>query len=660
MSSHDTPYQAWKRKIRDAEAKRDAEWSSVWKPLYDGLLGGLLRNQAEMAPEKVEATNGLTQFRDVVMPLFIGDDRKANVQVRLGRPGEDMQAKQQFADMLADQATAVAHAVGCYRDQLGRQGHFAEAVSDALWGMGVLVFGFETPRGVAPHGDNEADEYAQGENAGDDDYDDLFPEIDIDRAVADNNELSDPGMPWCRSYSPRRCAFDTTFNDVRRSRFATIEIYMTVDQAKARWPQYKDKWTKTSSSVPEIPSRETSTDQTKAGDGCGVIGFWHVYAVDPLREFIVPFETSGVAEILDERPLDLGIEGLPILLLGGHWHRDRLYPEPIAARVYGAAQYEIEAVETDRAALRQVKNALFVTDETLAKQIRKGDDNAVYTMPPELKDRPLGEVVKTIELGGARKEQVDAQARARECLERNGGINDLQLGRREPGNPTVPEVQTRQAAISSRLNGLLTPVRAFESSMFNRLIAIIYQKIDLLNGLQLPLDDGARFAVIDANHPMVGELIDYTFTVDVRDRLNDADVSEAAQRLLGLFSQIAPLLQQQGTTPNFAELAEQVAMRSGLPQSDRLIMPFQPPPPQPDPNAQQPAQQPQPGTEAAEGEPAQQPPQAEAQEQQADPQEELRQLYAALQQVPEGSPQEDQILAAIAQLQNGLQPAAAA
>lgn len=644
----ESPYQAWKRKIRDAEAKRDAEWKNVWRPLYDGLLGGLLRGMGSTSPEKVEATNGLTQFRDVVMPLFIGDDRKANVQVRLGRPGESMQAKQQFADMLADQATAVAHAIGCYRDQLGRQGHFAEAVTDAIWGMGVLVFGYEAPQGIAQHEDSEA---AGDDQQAEDDYDDLFPEIDLDRATADNNELSDAGMPWCRAYSPRRCAFDATFKDARKARFATIEIYMTVDQAKARWPQYKDVWKKTSDSVPN--ARESTSDATHAGDGCGVVGFWHVYAVDPLREFLMPFEASGVQEILDEKPLDLGIEGLPILLLGGNWHRERLYPEPIAARVFGAAQYEIESVETDRAALRQVKNGILVTDEKLADLIRKGDDNAVYSLPKEMAGVPLTEAIRTIELGGARKEQVDAQARARECLERNGGLSDLQLGRREPGNPTVPEVQTRQAAISSRLNGLLSPVRAFESAMFNRLIAIIYQKIDLLNGLQLPLDGGARFAVIDANAPMVGELLDYTFTVDVRDRLNDADVTDAAQRLLGLFAQITPYLQQQGTTPNFAELAEQVAMRSGLPQSDRLLISYQPPPPQPDPNAMQ--AQP---VETAEGEP-QQPPEAESQEQQADPQEELRQLYAALQQVPEGSPQEDQILAAIAQLQQGLQATAA-
>jgi hypothetical protein len=631
-------YQAWLKRIEDAKAIRDAEDEHVWKPLFDALCGSLLQHSEGRA----EATNGMAQFEDVIFPLLVGDDRQAVVRPLRAGPGEDFSAKAEFANYMADVATGIARAIGCYQDQYGRPGELLKCFSSALWSVGVLVFGFEPPRAAEPP--EERDRGIEG--SGDQEQpagptapppteqreeDKLFPEVDEDLAVAENNELSDAGMPWCRHYSAREVVFDGQFKDIHKGRFAAVEMYLTLQQCKKRWPELEAKWKKTSEAAPG------EGDDAKAG-GDGIVGFWHVYAVDPLRELIVPMREAGVTEVLDERPLELGIEGLPILVLGGKWRDRRLYPEPLAARVFGAAQAEIEAVETQRSALDKMKTGLLTRDTKLAGLLRKGDDNGVYYTDTvgDLKD-----VLLPIEIGAMRREHLDAEELARTRMERNGGIADLQLGRREPGNPTATETAARQQAITARLSGLLKPARLCEANMFRRLAAIVMSKPDLMSGMQFPLS-GNRLAAIDANRPMIGEMFDYEFDVKVKDRITDADIGNAAQTLAQSMVGIEQQLAARGFGVHWERIATHMAATSGLPDSDELVMPLPPPPPQPamEGGAVPPDLAADPG--AAPMQEAAPPPPAPPT---------IEELYTALDQVPEGDPAEDEILAQIAQLQ---------
>lgn len=617
-------FEQWHKRISAAKAKRASEDDSVWKPLYDSLCGSLLRGESKHP----ESTNGVGQFEDILMPLLTGDQRQASVRPTLFRPGEDPPEKVALAEYLGDVATAVAHSIGCYQDQLGRPGELIKAMSNALWSVGVLVFGFEPPRGVESEQPQQQTESAAEES----EDDQLFPQIDIDRATAENNERSDAGMVWCRSYSPRRVVIDGQFKDATKARWFAIETYMTVQQAKARWPKFQNEWTKTAASVPD-GDQQQGGDEDGAGDG--VIGVWHVYAVDPLREFMVPFQASGVSQILDEKPLELGIEGLPLLLLGGKWRDERMYPAPIAERAYGPAKAEGLAVDAQGAALRKAKSLILTRDQQLATAIRKGDDHGVYVTESV---EPLENLLRGVEVGVLRAEHLTAEDRARQRLERNTGLSDQTLGRREPGNPTATEAANRQQAITARLQGMLKPARDFEAAMMQRLIAVIFSKIDLLAGYQFLLDDG-RMIAIDPNRPMIGELLDYQFSVQVRDRLTDTDLVAQANALVQSLVSLDPYLRQQGHMANLVPVAELIAMRSGLPNPHEIVIPM--PPPE-DPAAQQ--------------QPANDPAQAAAppQEQQADPAQMLEQLYAALEQIPEGDPAEDEILAQIAQVQQAM------
>ena len=127
----------------------------------------------------------------------------------------------------------------------------------------------------------------------------------------------------------------------------------------------------------------------------------------------------------------------------------------------------------------------------------------------------------------------------------------------------------------------------------------------------------------------------------VNDRIPDADIGNAAQTLAQSMVGIEQQLAARGFGVQWERIATHMAATSGLPDSDELVMPLPPPPPQPamDGGAAPPEMAADPGAA----------PMQEAAPPPAPPT--LEGLYTALDQVPEGDPAEDEILAQIAQLQ---------
>lgn len=202
------------------------------------------------------------------------------------------------------------------------------------------------------------------------------------------------------------------------------------------------------------------------------------------------------------------------------------------------------------------------------------------------------------------------------------------------------------------MQGTLGPVRTFEALVYQRLMAIAYAKIDLLHGMLMPLQDSGpqmKFAVFDANQPMIGEMLDYAFEVQVSDEITDADQVQSILQMADFLGKLAQPLQMVGKTVRWDILASEAARKSGLPRAAELIVDLPPPPPQMAPPGQAAAGQPQPG-----GPPPQAP------EQQTDPRQLLAQLYAALKGMKEGDPRENQVLTMIAQIQAGAQQQVAA
>lgn len=609
-------YERWQARFKDAATAREEEARKVWTPLYDGLLGSLLRGEGDADP-----LNGFSQFCDMVMPHLEGDQREVLARPTRISLGEDAAGKMQFAKMLGDQATALAQNCGFYVDEMGRPGEWVHALYCHLFSCGVLLFGFEPPRGQVP-----VEIEQDGET--------VYQMVDIDRATAEGRERADAGMPWVRSYDPRRVLFDGTFNDIARGAWVAFDSYMTLAAAKARWPEYADRLKKTHDSVPDCGA---DSKGEKRGDDEGLIRVRYTYVRDPLRLLVIPDPGAGVAMVLEETELDLGIEGLPVLVLGAKWLPGRLYPKPAMAEVLGPANVEKEHARVVRGMVSKIKTVVLVQDANLAAQLRSGDPQGVYTVPETLRGAPPDQIVANVQVGGVPREHIDLKHEAREDLERNTGMADMALGRREPGNPTATEAANRQNAVTVRMQGLLKPARIAEAEACKRLTAIAYAKIDWLHGMAMPLGQGqnARFAYFDANRPVIGEIIDYAFEMQVADAVTRADEAYAANTAAGTLMQLDPLLQQRGQTVAWEVLAQTLAESSGLRRGGELIVPLPPPPPQ--------QQMGQPGMESA-GEPAE-----------ADPQAQLEQLYQMLEQTPEGSPEEEQIMQQIAALTAGMQ-----
>ncbi|TXH54375.1 MAG: hypothetical protein E6Q97_11105 [Desulfurellales bacterium] len=632
-------FEAWKKRIAEAEAAREKECKEVWQPLFDGLIGSLCRGQADADP-----VNGYAQFEAMVMPHYMGDSREFSFTPTRIWGGENAEEKIAAAERMGKQATALAKACGLYVDAVGAAGEMPNAMWNHLWGMGVIVVGFNPPK-QAGEGNNETRE--QGEDGGP-----LSPSaadadehpgqvVDLDAAEADHSEKADAGLPWARSYDPRRCVFDATFGDVRKARWFAVDVFRTVAECKKTWPQFGEQWRKTAGAVGDPRGGESERD------GGGVVRLRYVYALDPLRLLIIPDDKSGVAEIVEERPLELGVEGLPVLLLGGKWITGRLFPKPALADGHGPAKAEIELMETARGATNKIRNAIITNDDQLAEELRKGDAHGVYVLD---RDKDLKAAVKTIELPALRKELIDMATLMRENRDRNLGTSDMALAIREPGNPTATEASARQAAYTARLAGLVGPVRAFEGAVGKSLLAIAYQFLPLLDGMQLlaPGQQGSELVGFDVNFPMIGEMLDYAVDVHVSDAATNADEVQQLNNAFGLLSNAAGALQAIGKMPRLGVVAVEILRRSTTPRAEEMIVDLPPQPPMPAEGGQvgmgaggngaAPPQEPQP----------------------PDPQAELEQLYAALEQVPEGDPNEDAILQRIAELQAGGVPEMAA
>lgn len=628
-------YDAWKKRMREAETARDKECKEVWKPLFDGLIGSLCRGQADADP-----VNGYAQFESMVMPHYMGDSREFSFTPTRIWGGENTEEKIAAAERMGKQATALAKSCGLYVDQAGAAGEMPNAMWNHLWGMGVIVVGFNPPK-QAGEGNNETRE--QGEDGGP-----LSPSaadadehpgqvVDLDAAEADHSEKADAGLPWARSYDPRRCLFDPTFGDVRKARWFAVDVFRTVQECKKAWPQFSEKWQKTAGAVGNPGAAESGGDTCEA-DGAGVVRLRYVYALDPLRLLIIPDDKSGVAEIVEERPLELGVEGLPVLLLGGKWITGRLFPKPALADGHGPAKAEIELMETARGATNKIRNAIITNDDQLAEELRKGDAHGVYVLD---RDKDPKAAVTTLELPALRKELIDMAALMRENRDRNLGTSDMALAIREPGNPTATEASARQAAYTARLAGLVGPVRAFEGAVGKSLLAIAYQFLPLLDGLQLsvPGQPGSELIGFDVNFPMIGEMLDYAVDVHVSDAATNADEVQQLNTAFGLLSQAAPMLQSIGKMPRLDLVAVEILRRSKTPRAEEMIVDLPQPPQE---SAQETREQ---------GNNGFAPPDSAA---------ELEQLYAALEQVPEGDPNEDAILQRIAELQAGGVPEVAA
>lgn len=643
-------YQKWQKRLTAARTLRE-KWSErVWKPLYDAWVGRLCRLIDAPEPE-----NRFSQYVSVVRPHLVGNEREVVVRVSKINARENPDDKMQFAELLGDQATALGRSVGLESDAQGRSGEVARAITNAMWGLGVMLLGFELPRGTAAAEGNEAAGQRGNEAEG---RAEEF--VDLDFATADHRERNDAGTPFARSIDPRRFLADATYKDFTQGAWCGIEYYLSVAEAKARFPDYKDKFKQTHQSAPLWDSDAGGDEELGQEDG--VIGFVDIYQRHPRKIITVPHQNANCPHIVEEREWDLGIEGLPVRLLGFEWPEGSPYPKPPLADFYDGATAACDFKNTVFAAGNKLKTATLVDEQAdpgLAAALATGNDSGVY----KTKGDPRA-IVHTVEAGALRREHLDLAASADESFERNSGLSDLALGRRERGNQTVPEIEARQSHITSRLANLTDPVRLFEAAVYSGLVAVAYSKLDLLHGTQFPLDAGQNtaFVAFDANAPMIGEMLDYAFVVYVNDAVSNADETAELNALLPTLQGMQPLLQAEGVGVAYKPLVEALLRKSRVQRAGEVLYMLPPAPPQSpamDPNmAAQQQQQQQGGQPAAEQPPAPAAPPAEAPP--PDPAAELEQLYALLPQIPEGDPSEEAVLRRIAELQAVLEQVAPA
>lgn len=604
-------YEGWRRRVDEATKLRDRFDKTVWSPLYERWATARMRGKMTD-----EISNPWQQFAEVVLPHLLGDEREILCRVNRVAAGEDPEEKTAFADVLANLATALPHACGVYKDALGRPGEFQRAVMNSLWSMGVMVLGFEPPRGMGAARGSRENEPEQ--------------EVDLNLTYADHNELADSGSPSARCISARRFLGDATFADFGRGEWFGEIFYLGVAEAKVRFPQWAKSWRKTHESAP-LGGRKQ--DEPAGGDG--VIEFVAIYTRRPSERLVIPMSRSaGVEAIVERQTVELGIEGLPVRLLGHTWIDEIPYPKPLLLRILGSGKAEDDFLCALFGSGRKLKSMTLVNrnqEPQLAAALRKGDADGVYEV-----DGDPQTALHQQDVGGLRSEYISLAEQARNNTSRNTGVDDLLLGVREPGDPNVPQVQARQGAIAARRAYVLAPTRAFEASVAAGLAAIALEKKELLHGLKLRLPGDRGMAVIDATQPVIGELLDYEFTCQVTDAVSQADEAQNLGQLIGSAGAYSQLLAPLGKQFRADLAIIEFLRKSRTPQADRFVedLPQQQHPPPADQAA---------AAGGAAPQPAPQPGGDDAAAQYAE-------LVGMLQQLPEGDPREEQILQALAQL----------
>ena len=98
-----------------------------------------------------------------------------------------------------------------------------------------------------------------------------------------------------------------------------------------RFPQWAKSWRKTHESAP-LGGRKQ--DEPAGGDG--VSEFVAIYTRRPRERLVIPMSRSaGVEAIVARQTVELGIEGLPVRLLGHTWIDELPYPKPLVLRSLG-------------------------------------------------------------------------------------------------------------------------------------------------------------------------------------------------------------------------------------------------------------------------------------------------------------------------------------
>jgi hypothetical protein len=635
-------YERWQARLRSARARRTEIEDNVWKPLYEAWIGRMMRFGGEPEPD-----NRYQQLVDVLLPHLVGNERECVVRVtKINALNEDADQKMQFAEQLGAQATALGRAIGLERDSLGRPGELAKAFKNAMWGMGIVLIGFELRRGW-------------GQAAGSaEDVDPGAPEpVNLDFARAGHSELADAGVPYARCIDPRRFLADATQGDFQDGQWVAIEDYLTVREAKALYPEFADSFQKTHSAAPSWGGG--TEDEHNRGQDDGVILFTDVYTRNPRMLFRIPDPRSGCNRIVEAREWDLGFEGLPVVMLGFSWPAGIPYPIPPLASIHDPARFEKELKLTVFGAAGKTRVITLVNEGAfpgLAAQLRKGDDQGVYTVNGD----PTG-ALRVEQAGKIPSEHLELADQAGRGVERNSGISDLMLGRRELGNQTVPEIQFRQGHISNRLANFTDPARNFEAAVYSRLMAAAYSKLDLMHGIQFPLDQSGNMVLagFDANQPLIGELLDYTFSVYANDAVTNADEVAELNQLLPMLQGMQPVLAQEGMSIRFAPLLQSMLRKSRVQRASEVLVSLPPPPTPgaPGPDGAMGQGVPGPDSSMQAGMPPGMPtPGAPG----LDPRVEIAALSQQLQGLPEGDAQEEQITRRLAQLMVGMGPPAQA
>lgn len=619
-------YSDWSRRIRASRELRKKWRTRVWDPLHDAWVGKMCLLQ----DGRYESVNAFATFVEVVAPQLLWDEPTALVQPYRIAPGTDPTRAVEFARTLQDQLTGLGRSIG-YRDEL------VASMWDFFYSMGVMLFGFNPPLGIVRSGERD---------------------IDLDYANAQRAEKLDAGMPFARSISPHRFLGDDTFIQFQRGAWCGVEYFLTLEEFKVLYPKYKEDVKCTHKGEPWGDEESSGNEEGQDEDLVLLVDIYDRMG----KRLTLPDERSGVKAIVKQQPLDLGIEGLPVQVLGRAWSRKSPYPIPPMSSWYQSARDQNSFLDKLMEEGTKVRQAMFIDKSRnpgLADQVRNSRNQGVI----EVDGDPRG-LIETAKLGAVSKDDVDIYQLAVEVTEKGSGTSQFQLGQRQPGEMTAREAGALENATNLRLETMRTPVHRFAAEGYRKLAAILYSKLDLLAGMGFALGEGEdlRFAVIDPNRPQIGEILDYSFDVGVAEtsRLSQAELAQNRRELLEMYLRpdIQQALMAEGIQPQIAPIFREM-LRDMRAKSLVATLVQAPPPPPPIPEQQMGPEQG--GAPAGPGTAVPAPP-VNAPEQgatpvQGDPVEAYLAILDQLQQIPEGDPAEQELLAQLAGLRQQFEAA---
>lgn len=561
QSWSDDDYDYWMACIKDSEEERKP-YASLWTDLRTKYAG---RKFTRAADADVEIWNKHSVFVNTVIPQIINGVPECSITPL--RPGETYRLEAEHRE----------NRVNGFARQMRLHKTLEKCFRSACWGQGIIQTGIEIKSNL----------YRRIKS-----QDGVWTDVDVDFNRARKNEYCDAGYPYAAWVDPMRFYLDFSADDLEEGTWCALEYFLTREEAMAD-PRYAHIVNEVEFSYSNPPRTGEDIDTAKNRQSKAYkqrreyLRMFDIYVktrwVDgadvPGAILTICDSAGGYRKLIQEIPLDYGIEGFPFIMFKPLPVEGYSYSIPLLCQMSDSAHALNVFANSVVDAAAQQKNIVSISADTAdperkAEEIRRARNNSTVVIQGEAKNTIVGQIPPA---------SVEATQMLDRLTDQISGQADFQRGAPMGGRTTATEVQTIATYVGVRLADLVNRYGELCGETFRRIDAIADRYIDSLHGTSLSVDE-YRYVTIDADQPLTGEVTDYLYDVQsgTTEKIDPVVRQKRTETLISRVPEFNQSLFGEGMQMRLSPLLDDYMRQSlGIRNVRRILqpMPQQPPPP---------------------------------------------------------------------------------